>query len=220
MRNWTVRSLIIGLLACHSPDGAQSTQPRKQKHVEPTYPPESLGMGDEGEFIIELHVDKSGGVENARIVYSGCQRLEKSALDAVRQWRYEPLQVNGQPAPFDAVVRVPFRLPQRFATRVGRPGRVRVETGADAETVNSGNQICSCADAMAGDSPAPATAPSPSKGANPQRNSIRNSAQQTRPGVFTRLAELSSLHDHAEVGFPQKRRVPLGTRSLAGDIWF
>ena len=129
MRRWTVRSLIIGLLACHSPVGAQSTPPHKQKHVEPAYPPESLRMGDEGEFIIELHVDTSGGVENARIVYSGCHRLEKSALDAVRQWRYEPLQVNGQPAPFDAVVRVPFRLPQRFATRVGRPGACKWKPG-------------------------------------------------------------------------------------------
>jgi TonB family protein len=129
MSDWTMRAFIAGLLACNSVVAAQSPAPLKQKHVEPIYPPESLRMGDEGEFIIELQVGKSGGVENARIVYSGCQRFEKSALNAVRQWRYEPAQVNGQPVPFVAVVRVPFRLPQRFAMRAERPGACKWKPG-------------------------------------------------------------------------------------------
>src|SRR5688572_15144884 len=111
----TIAAGIIAVLGLSLP----AFSIRKIKDVTPVYPPESLQVGDEGAFIIELGVDASGAVQEARIVWSGCQRLEKAALAAVQQWRYEHL-VDGKPAAFKMTTTVPFRLPPQLRSRAGR----------------------------------------------------------------------------------------------------
>jgi protein TonB len=97
-------------------------EPRKVKHVEPSYPREALRNGDEGELLVEFRVNASGRVVEARTVLSGCPRLNDAAVKAVRQWRYEVLRSDGKPVPWIGRVRVPFRLPERFKSRAGQPG--------------------------------------------------------------------------------------------------
>jgi TonB family protein len=123
MRAEAVMRLTIaaGIIAILGLSLAAFSIPRKIKDVTPVYPPESLQVGDEGAFIIELGVDASGAVQEARIVWSGCQRLEKAALAAVQQWRYEHL-VDGKPAAFKMTTTVPFRLPPQLRSRAGRSG--------------------------------------------------------------------------------------------------
>jgi protein TonB len=98
------------------------TAARKIKDVPPVYPPESLRAGDEGAVLFELRITPSGIVGEARILWSSCKRLERAALTAVRQWRYTPMLVNGEPAPFTVSTSVPFRLPARLKDRAGRAG--------------------------------------------------------------------------------------------------
>jgi TonB family protein len=99
--------------------------PRKIRHAKPVYPRESLQAGDEAVVLVELTITASGTVGDSRILWSACQRLDKAALTAVRQWRYEPVQLNGKPMPFMVVANIPFRLPTQFKSRAGRAGACR-----------------------------------------------------------------------------------------------
>jgi TonB family protein len=64
----------------------------------------------------------SGAVEDVVVLSGRSKRLEQAAVKAVRQWQYEPVRLNGEPASFRVVVHVPFRLPRRFKKRAGRIG--------------------------------------------------------------------------------------------------
>ncbi len=112
-----VAMFLVSVLAA-----GQARAPRKVKDVKPVYPSESLQAGDEGAVLLELSITDSGAVEGARILWSGCQRLEKAVLTAVRQWRYEQVRVNGQPVPFKVTTDVSLRLPTALKLRAGRPG--------------------------------------------------------------------------------------------------
>lgn len=95
---------------------------KKVKDVKPVHPRESLQAGDEGAVLVELNITDSGAVEEARILWSGCKRLEKAMLTAVRQWRYEQVRVDGEPVAFKVLTDVSLRLPTAFKSRAGRPG--------------------------------------------------------------------------------------------------
>jgi periplasmic protein TonB len=59
--------------------------------------------------MIEAETDIYGRVKNARILRS-LPLLDQAALDAVRQWVYEPLVVNGRPRGVLFTVTVTFKL--------------------------------------------------------------------------------------------------------------
>ena len=90
---------------------AQTRPPRKVFDVKPEYPAESLRLGDEGVVLLELKVLATGSVDTARVLWSGCKRLDAAALAAARGRRYEQVFVNGESVPFAVVAEVPFRLP-------------------------------------------------------------------------------------------------------------
>jgi TonB family protein len=110
------------LSAFGSPQVSSIPTPRKIKDVKPVYPRESLRAGDEGTVLVELSINPSGTVEEARILWSGCKRLEQAALFAARQWQFEEVRLNGKPTPFKMVADVPFRLPAALRSRAGRTG--------------------------------------------------------------------------------------------------
>ena len=116
----TAACAIVCLLAAGAM--GQIPTPRKIKDVRPVYPRESLQAGDEGGILLELDVNPSGAVSQARILRSECKRLEQAALSAVTQWEFTQLHVNGRPVPFKMVADVPFRLPEQFKERAGRVG--------------------------------------------------------------------------------------------------
>lgn len=99
--------------------------PRKVKDVAPVYPPESLTRGDEGWVILELDINADGTVQGTRILRSSCGRFNEAAVTAVRQWQWDRVLVNGKPTPFTMTVKVPFRRPGPFKSRVGRRGGCR-----------------------------------------------------------------------------------------------
>jgi protein TonB len=57
---------------------------------------------------IDALVDTSGNVAEAKII-SGPTILHHAALDAVKQWKYSPAQLNGQPTSMHLTVTVQFR---------------------------------------------------------------------------------------------------------------
>ncbi len=79
------------------------------KQVEPTYPEEARAAGTEGIVILEAVTDVFGRIESARVLRS-IPGLDKAAIDAVRQWVYEPLIIDGKPRRCAFTVTVRFTL--------------------------------------------------------------------------------------------------------------
>ena len=59
--------------------------------------------------ILEAIVDGSGSVQSVRVLRS-VKLLDGAAIDAVKQWRYEPLSLNGVPTPFILTVTLTFAV--------------------------------------------------------------------------------------------------------------
>jgi protein TonB len=68
--------------------------PRKIKDVRPAYPSEALASRALGTVVIEAVVGADGKVHNAKVLHS-IPALDQAALDAVRQWEFEPSRLNG-----------------------------------------------------------------------------------------------------------------------------
>ncbi len=65
--------------------------------VQPIYPPSAKAAGIEGTVSLDVAISKEGVPEEISVVSSPGDDLTQSALDAVRQWRYRPTLLNGQP---------------------------------------------------------------------------------------------------------------------------
>ena len=77
------------------------------KRVEPEYPEEARRQNIQGAVVIEVHIDQAGVVQEVKLI-SGPDILAKAATDAVKQWRYRPTLLNGQPVETETQVLVNF----------------------------------------------------------------------------------------------------------------
>ena len=76
--------------------------------VAPIVPPEAIQAGVNGVVVVEITIETDGTVKHVRVL-RGIPLLDQAALDAVRQWRYEPTLRDGQAVP--VVITVPVRFP-------------------------------------------------------------------------------------------------------------
>jgi protein TonB len=83
--------------------------PRLVHRVEPDYPAIPREAHIQGIVILEATTDIYGRVTSVRVLRS-VPLLDEAAVDAVRQWVYEPLLVNGRPRPVTFTVTVTFVL--------------------------------------------------------------------------------------------------------------
>jgi protein TonB len=79
--------------------------------VQPTYPPLARQTRISGTVKLHAIIGKDGTVQQLQVV-SGHPLLVQSALDAVRQWRYQPTLLNGDPVEVDTEIDVIFSLAQ------------------------------------------------------------------------------------------------------------
>jgi protein TonB len=84
-------------------------EPRVVKVVPPVYPSLAKRARVTGTVILEATVTAEGVVEEIRIV-SGHPLLVQAAIDCVKQWRYEPTYLNGEPVPVLLDAKVHFEL--------------------------------------------------------------------------------------------------------------
>jgi protein TonB len=92
--------------------GGEISTPRLLHRVEPEYPALAVNAQIEGMVILEATVDETGAVTDTRVLRSHSV-LDHAAVNAVEQWRYEPLRLNGQAMPFVLTVTVSFSLAGR-----------------------------------------------------------------------------------------------------------
>jgi len=75
----------------------------------PLYPQMARMARVQGSVVLQAVISKNGAIENLRVV-SGHPMLQQSALDAVRQWRYRPYLLNGEPVEVETQITVNFNL--------------------------------------------------------------------------------------------------------------
>jgi len=79
--------------------------------VNPPYPRDALRRGEHGTVLLRVLVGIDGLPKQVTIARSsGSPRLDRAALDAVQQWRFRPVQVNGVAVPASGLVPVAFNL--------------------------------------------------------------------------------------------------------------
>lgn len=77
--------------------------------VQPNYPPLARQARIQGAVILQAEISKNGTIENLHVI-SGHPMLAPAALDAVKQWRYKPYVLNGEPVEVETQVTVNFTL--------------------------------------------------------------------------------------------------------------
>jgi protein TonB len=77
--------------------------------VKPVYPPLAKAARIQGQVVLHAIISKNGTIEGLNVI-SGHPMLIQAALDAVRQWRYKPYLLNGEPVEVETVITVNFSL--------------------------------------------------------------------------------------------------------------
>ena len=91
------------------PVGGEVKQAKLLKAVPPTYPPAAKAQHVSGDVKLDALIDTHGKVTATKVL-SGPGLLHQAAADAVKQWQYEPAQLNGQSTSMHLTVTVQFRL--------------------------------------------------------------------------------------------------------------
>jgi protein TonB len=79
------------------------------RQVQPIYPPLAKQARIQGTVRLHAIIAKDGTIQQLEVM-SGHALLQQSALDAVRQWRYRPTLLNGEPVEVDTTIDVIFTL--------------------------------------------------------------------------------------------------------------
>ena len=79
------------------------------RRIEPQYPQMAKIAHIQGDVILQATISKQGNIENLRGV-SGHPILVQAAVDAVRQWKYKPYELNGEPVEVETTIKVQFHM--------------------------------------------------------------------------------------------------------------
>jgi TonB family protein len=82
------------------------------RKVQPVYPSAAKVDHIQGAVEIDAVISKDGLPVELRVVSSPDDSLSESALEAVRQWRYRPTLLNGQPVEIETRIMVNYTLAQ------------------------------------------------------------------------------------------------------------
>jgi protein TonB len=77
--------------------------------VNPVYPQIAQQTRVQGVIVMEAIISKEGSIESLRTV-SGHPLLFQAAIDAVKQWKYRPATLNGEPVDVITTITVTFTL--------------------------------------------------------------------------------------------------------------
>jgi TonB family protein len=81
------------------------------KKVQPVYPQNALAMRVEGPVELMATISKTGDITHVKVL-SGNSQLTKAAADAVKQWKYKPYLLNGEPVEIQTQITINFKLPK------------------------------------------------------------------------------------------------------------
>jgi TonB family protein len=106
--------VVAGVLS----GGGKVMPPKAIKTVDPVYPEDAKKAGVEGVVIMEATTDLYGRVAGIKVLRS-IPALDQAAVDALKQWVYEPMVIDGKPQEVTFTVTVRFRLDEKKKSSVG-----------------------------------------------------------------------------------------------------
>jgi periplasmic protein TonB len=77
--------------------------------IEPAYPPLARAARIQDEVVLTANISKTGEIQNL-ILISGHPMLVPAAIEAVRQWRFRPFLLNGEPVEVETTITLTFQL--------------------------------------------------------------------------------------------------------------
>ncbi len=77
--------------------------------IEPRYPPLALQTRQEGSVLLHAIIGRDGRISSLQVV-SGSPLFVQAAIGAVKEWRYRPTLLNGEPVEVETSIAVTFRL--------------------------------------------------------------------------------------------------------------
>jgi periplasmic protein TonB len=80
------------------------------RKVEPSYPQMAKIARVQGAVVLSALIGKDGVIQNLHVVSTASPLLNQAALEAVKQWRYRPYILNGEPVEVDTTITVNFTL--------------------------------------------------------------------------------------------------------------
>jgi len=89
--------------------GGEVKQARLVSSVPPEYPLMAKAQHVSGGVTIDALIDANGRVTKMKVL-SGPTLLEQAAMDALKQWKYEPAMLDGKPVPMHLTVTIQFHL--------------------------------------------------------------------------------------------------------------
>jgi protein TonB len=89
--------------------GGNIQEPKVVKIVPPVYPKLAIKARVKGTVTLEATVTAEGTVDEVHVM-SGNPLLIQAAIDCVKQWRYEPTYLNGEPVPVILTAKINFEL--------------------------------------------------------------------------------------------------------------
>jgi TonB family protein len=106
----------VQLAASEEPENSQGASSAAAEgslihRVEPEYPEAALQQKVQGAVVLDVHIGSDGVVRDVQAI-SGPPELAQASIDAVKQWRFKPRRVNGEPTPMQTRITLNFRLPQ------------------------------------------------------------------------------------------------------------
>ena len=81
------------------------------KKVQPFYPKNALFMHVEGAVELMATISPKGDISHVKVL-SGDSQLTRAATDAVKQWKYKPYLLNGEPVEIQTQITINFKLPK------------------------------------------------------------------------------------------------------------
>lgn len=89
--------------------GVPTTAPYPIRKIKPTYPKRAQELGREGLALVTVYINEFGRVDKVELKESsGCSMLDDEALEAAKQWRFRPAQINKRAVP--SKVEIPYRF--------------------------------------------------------------------------------------------------------------
>jgi periplasmic protein TonB len=79
------------------------------RRVNPVYPPLARQARIQGTVILQAEISKEGTIQNLQLI-SGHPMLAPAAIEAVKQWKYKPYLLNGEPVEVETQIQVNFTL--------------------------------------------------------------------------------------------------------------
>jgi TonB family protein len=96
----------------HMRQTVEVSGPVPVQKVDPQYPPTLMTERVSGEVILYAIIRRDGSVDSIQLIRGIDQQLDANAIKAFHQWKFRPAAKQGTPVELEAIVHIPFRLPE------------------------------------------------------------------------------------------------------------